>query len=421
MELITTPLPTAPIRIFFDENFDLNNNNNKNSWSCHQLQLRSPLRYPIHTLPFDPSPKPLTFRNNKKKKKKKKNAKNPSTSDILRLMDALPFPISIDIYTSLVKECTVSGDPEIAIELHTHVIRSGITPPLPLLNRILIMFVSCGLLENARNVFDLMTMRDFNSWAILFVAYYDNADYEEAIAVFVNMLGQLGMFEFPPWIWACLLKACACTLDIPLGMQVHGWLLKLGTCDHVLLSSSLISFYGRFKCLQDANDVFNRVLRHSTLTWTAKIVSDCRERHFSEVLDDFKEMGRQGIKKDSYTLSSVLKACGKMLNHGRCGDQVHADAIKLGLVLDNYVQCSLIAMFGRCGLLRDAKQVFEMNWDERKVDCWNAMLMGYIQNGLYVEAVKFLYQMKVAGVKPQESLLNKLRIACGSVTYPSMN
>ncbi|KAK7307407.1 hypothetical protein VNO77_40443 [Canavalia gladiata] len=421
MELITAPLLTAPIhKVFLDENLDL-----KNSSSCtcpspnHQLELRLPLRYPIHNFPHHTSPQPLTPQTTTLRKKKKR--KWASTSDILCLMDALPFPIPIDIYTSLIKECTDSGDPETAIELYTHITQSGIKPPLSLLNRILIMFVSCGLLENACHLFDSMTVRDFNSWAILFVALYDNADYEEATAVFVNMLGQLGMLEFPPWIWACLLKACACTVNIPLGMQVHGWLLKLGFCDHVLLSSSLINFYGRFTCLEDATVIFNGVSRRDTLTWTAKIINDCRERHFSEVLGDFKEMGREGIKRDSFTFSSVLKACGKMLNHERCGEQVHADAIKLGLVSDDYVQCSLIAMYGRCGLLIDAKQVFDMTRNEGKVDCWNAMLMGYIENGLYIEALKFLYQMEAAGVQPQESLLNKIKIACASITYSSMN
>lgn len=423
MVLITAPVTTVPTHhLFFDENVDLKNSKLRTlSSPNHQLEFRLPLRHPIHNFPNHTSPQPLTQTTTFTKKKKKKKRKGATTSDILHLMEALPFPVPIDIYTSLIKECTVSGDPETAIELATHISKSGIKPPLPFLNRILVMFVSCGLLENARHMFDKMRVRDFNTWATLFVAYYDNADYEEATNVFVNMLTQLGMMQFPPWIWACLLRACACTVNVPLGMQVHGWLLKLGTCDHVLLSSSLINFYGRFTCLEDASVVFDGVSRHNTLTWTAKIVSGCRERHFSEVFDDFKEMGMRGVKKDCFTFSSVLKACGRMLNQERCGEQVHVDAIKLGLVSDHYVQCSLIAMYGRCGLLEDAKRVFEMSQEERKVDCWNAMLMGYIQNGLYIEAVKFLYQMQAAGMQPRESLLKKLRMACGSISYSNMN
>ncbi|KAL4372048.1 hypothetical protein AHAS_Ahas06G0226800 [Arachis hypogaea] len=129
------------------------------------------------------------------------------------------------------------------------------------------MLVSCGLLDNAHYVFDLIA-------------------------------------------------------NFHLGMQAHGWLLKLGACTDVVLSSSLISFYGKFKRLEDANAVFNHASRHNNMIWSAKIVGGCREKQFFEVLCDFKEMGRQGVKKDSFTFSNVLKACGKMLNREQCGEQV---------------------------------------------------------------------------------------------------
>ncbi|KAK7252602.1 hypothetical protein RIF29_36671 [Crotalaria pallida] len=427
MELIAAPPPTPPtLYRFSDDNFDLKNITTT-SPSPHlqlQLPLRSPKHNPslLHNFPYHPPspipPQPLiTPQTTPPKNNHKTKTKVATTLDILHLLDALSFPIPLDTYTSLIKECTFSRDPETAIELLNHITHSGIKPTLPLLNRILIMFISCGLLDNARHLFDKMTVRDFNSWATLFVAYFDNADYEEATSVFISMIEDLGMSEFPNWIWDCLLKACACSTNFALGLQVHGWLLKLGTCDGVVISTSLINFYGQFRGIKDANLVFNRLSRHNTMTWTAKIVSGCKEKQFFEVVSDFKEMGREGIKKDTFTFSSVLKACGKMLDHGRCGKQVHADAIKLGLVEDHYVHCSLIAMYGRGGLLRDAKRVFEMKQNERDDDCWNAMFMGYIYNGLNIEALKFLYQMKEAGIRPQESLRTKLRIACGSVTY----
>ncbi|KOM41731.1 hypothetical protein LR48_Vigan04g192900 [Vigna angularis] len=175
MVRITALVPiVATHHLFFDQNLDLKNNNLSSLPSpSHQLELLPPLRYPIHTFPCLLIPQTTTFTMKEPKKKKRKEA---TTSYILHLMDALPFPILVDIYTLLIKECTVSGDPETAIELYTHISKSGMKPPLPFLNRILIMFVSCGLLENARHMFDKMRVRDFNSWVTMFVAYYDNAE-----------------------------------------------------------------------------------------------------------------------------------------------------------------------------------------------------------------------------------------------------
>ncbi|XP_028772657.1 pentatricopeptide repeat-containing protein At1g31790-like [Neltuma alba] len=388
----------------------------------HPFQLQ--FHRPAQNLPStSPQPvkllRPQTNHANGFSLQKKENEKKgfipaqSTVSDVLRLMDGLGFSIPIDMYVSLIEECTVSGDPHAAMELYVHITQSGIDPPLSFLNRLLLLFASCGLVERAHHLFDKMSVRDINSWAILLVAYFDNANYEEAIGLFLNMLDQVSILELPNWILVCLLKACSYSINLDLGKQVHGCLVKLDISNDVRLTCALIRFYGKFNCLEDANIAFNKVARHNTFTWTAKIVNDCREMHFYEVLNDFKEMGRRGIRKNSFTVSSVLKACGRMPSHGHCGEQVHANAIKLGLALDTYVECGLIDMYGRCGLVREAKLVFEMIHNRANEACWNAMLMGYMQNGLYIEAIKLLYQMKAAGLQPQESLLKELRIACG--------
>ncbi|KAK3032604.1 hypothetical protein RJ639_037368 [Escallonia herrerae] len=131
-------------------------------------------------------------------------------------------------------------------------------------------------------------------------------------------------------------------------------------------------------------------------------------------------MGREGTRKNSFTVSSVLKACGKIEDGGHCGRQVHANAIKLGLVSKNYVQSVLVGMYGRFGLVTDARRMFEINADGRNAACWSAMIAGYIRNGFSIEAIKILYEMNVAGLKPQESLLNEVMSACGSKSIESI-
>ncbi|CAN0880792.1 Pentatricopeptide repeat-containing protein At1g31790 [Linum grandiflorum] len=76
-------------------------------------------------------------------------------------------------------------------------------------------------------------------------------------------------------------------------------------------------------------------------------------------------------------------------------------------------------MYGGCGLVQDAERVFETTVvDKKRCDDanWNAMQMCYLSNGLYVEAFKLLYKMKAAAVEVTESLVNKVKIACGTGT-----
>ncbi|GJR68402.1 pentatricopeptide repeat-containing protein [Tanacetum coccineum] len=292
---------------------------------------------------------------------------------------------------------------------------------LSLVNRVLIMYVSCGSLDNARKVFDEMSKKDFNSWAIMIAGYADNGEYEQVIRLFVNDKFRYIMYScgsFPvSWIMVCVLKACGETMNVELGEQVHGWLMKSGYSDDLFVGSSLISFYGKVGCFEDGDMVFHQIgSRRNVVVWTARIINNCKEEQFREVFEVFNEMGKECVKKNSFSLSSVLSACSKISDDGNCGEQVHANAIKLGLALKSYVQCGLVNMYGKFGLMNDAKRVFDMNESRRNRACWNAILTRLVQNRCLVEAIKFLYYMRAAGVQPQELWLNKLRVT----TYARM-
>ncbi|XP_062146758.1 pentatricopeptide repeat-containing protein At1g31790 [Alnus glutinosa] len=424
MEAIATPSPSS----YSYRNNTNNNNRHPSASKPPVFQIRFPLRSPkqdVHIINDKTETSKTTglpqndvteSSRSWRKNNKKTAAATTTTSDVLRLMDSLGLRIPPDIYASLIRECTLTADSTRAAELHHHISRSGLRAPLSLLNRLLLMNVSCGLLDTARQLFDRMTLKNFISWATMIVGYANDAHYDEAISLFVKMQDQFTMLEFPTWIIVCVLEACVCTSSMGLGKQIHGCLHKLGVANRDLfLTSSLIDFYGKMKCREGADFVFNQLSTHNTMTWTARIICSCREEHFRDVFSYFKEMGRAGIKKSTFTFSSVLRACGRIdQDDGNCGRQVHANAIKLGLDRDAFVQCGLVDMYGRSGLLRDAKLVFEMVDDKRNVACWNAMAAGYMRNGFNIEAIKFLYRMKAAGVLPPESLINEVRIACGN-------
>jgi len=52
---------------------------------------------------------------------------------------------------------------------------------------------------------------------------------------------------------------------------------------------------------------------------------------------------------------------------------------------------------------------------EREVVSWNAMNSGYTQNGCRKEALQFLEQMLVSGVKPNEITFMGVLSACSHV------
>lgn len=359
---------------------------------------------------------------------------NNTSSDILCLMGSLGFTVTPDIYACLIDECIRKGDAYRASELWTHMKRNkpmmrflSKTKGLFFLNRILIMFMSCGSVEAAHQLFDRMSRRDTTAWCLMIAGLVDNSLHCEALDLFSQMMLHPMNHQNDAVLqilFACVLKACIYDMNLDLGRTLHGWAIKLGYIRNLHVSTSFLDFYSKFRCPQESNLIFNDQIQENnpragdTVFWTGAIVSNCQENHFQETIFMFREMGRAGIRKNEFTFSSVLRACGRIQDGGFCAQQAHADAIKHGVVESHvFVQCSLVDMYSKCGKLIEARKVFDKISCEMRNQsnpCWNAMINGYLENGLYVEAIKTLYQMKAAGVEPQESLLGRIKIACGT-------
>ncbi|GKB23314.1 pentatricopeptide repeat-containing protein, partial [Tanacetum coccineum] len=104
------------------------------------------------------------------------------------------------------------------------------------------------------------------------------------------------------WIMVCVLKACGETINVELGEQVHGWLMKSGYSDDLFVGSSLISFYGKVGCFEDGDMVFHQIgSRSNVVVWTARIINKCKEELFCEVFEVFEvfnEIGKEGVREN---------------------------------------------------------------------------------------------------------------------------
>ncbi|KAL9659983.1 hypothetical protein QQ045_024793 [Rhodiola kirilowii] len=351
--------------------------------------------------------------------RKKKSDKVASTNvpDVLRLMDALRLQIGADVYSELVEECTAAKDSIGAQALLEHIRKSRIRAPVSLLNRLLLMNVECGLFEITRQLFDEMPVRNLSSYAIMIAARFDKGEFEESLDMFLGMIKQnffIDEADFPLWIVDCVLKACLHSMNLELGKQVHSLLIKQGQASDPCLGSSLINLYGKCRLLDEAASVFHHLPCRDTVAWTAQIVNKCKEGNFDDSINLFTDMCQEGVKMNHFTYSSVLRACGSASTSAWCGKQVHARVIKSGCMSNSHIQCGMIDMYAKRGLLSEARRVFDTMHDETNMACWNSMIVGYLHQQQLVEAMILLYKMKDTGLQPQESLFSEVKIACGS-------
>ncbi|KAL6638323.1 hypothetical protein ACP70R_025895 [Stipagrostis hirtigluma subsp. patula] len=158
---------------------------------------------------------------------------------------------------------------------------------------------------------------------------------------------------------ACFLSAAANLGSIEHGMQLHCCSVKLGLCDQVSVSNSLIDMYSRCNRLEDAKRIFRSIREPSVVSWNALVSSLVSNECYTEALSTFEDMILAGAQPDGITFSVVLSAC----SHGGLVDIgiKHFNSMRnlFGLLPQRSHYTCFLDMLGRAGRLTEAASTIE--------------------------------------------------------------
>lgn len=125
----------------------------------------------------------------------------------------------------------------------------------------------------------------------------------------------------------------------------------------------------------------------------------------------YEEMLRKGYSPDYFTFPYVLKACSG-LRDVKFGSCVHGFVVKTGFEVNMYVSTCLLHMYMCCGEVNCGLRVFEdiPKWN---VVAWGSLISGFVNNNLFSDAIQAFREMQSVGVKPNETIMVDLLVACG--------
>ncbi|KAK4402218.1 putative pentatricopeptide repeat-containing protein [Sesamum angolense] len=152
--------------------------------------------------------------------------------------------------------------------------------------------------------------------------------------------------------------------------------------------------------------IFDRISERNNVICNVMIRSYVNNHFYRDAILMYKSMLASGIMSDHYTLPCVLKACSAS-DDLRFGLQIHCPAVKKGLDLTLFTGNGLVAMYGKCGNLEDARRVLD-EMPCRDIVSWNSMVAGYAQNGRFDEALEVCKEMESLGVKPDPGTMASL-------------
>lgn len=272
-------------------------------------------------------------------------------------------------------------------------------------------YVECGLFLEARQVLDGLPMQDAISWTALISGYIDFGLGEAALICLKEMEEGVTLNSF---LLACIIRACGSTRALDTGLLNHAKIVQEGFEDNVIVGNNLIEMYVNCSSLTEAEDVFNDLLDRDVVSWSALITGYVEHGSAEEALHCLKQMQIEGLSPDAVTFVGILRACG-ILQALIKGQEVHTHITVAGLKEDFYIGNSLIDMYAKCGSFDEAQQIFDRLCLVRDVVSWNALITGYIENGMNMEALDCLLEMYTKCISGNYTTYVCGLKACGSL------
>lgn len=212
-------------------------------------------------------------------------------------------------------------------------------------------------------------------------------------------------------------KACALLIQVCRSLKelkkLHARMLISGLGQNIVLGPKLVNLYFQYGDLEGASHLFDKMPQRNIFLWNAIIKGYARNSLWQETLELYYQMRDSGINPDNLTFPFVIRACGGLSSLQR-GREIHYEVSRYGFGSDVYVGNALIDMYGKCGSVMDARQVFE-KMPRRDLVSWTTMIAAFAQNGQPNEALTVFISMLWSDVQPNLVTIVNVLPACASI------
>ncbi|OVA09785.1 Pentatricopeptide repeat [Macleaya cordata] len=294
----------------------------------------------------------------------------------------------IHSFPLLLKACLEIPSLSLGKAIHSQVYKLGLSSQVSILNFLVQMYASCGLIgsaklafdripeyddaswnimmggflkcgdfESACEMFDEMPDKNAVSWSVMINGYVQNNSFKEGLELFQEMLKE--KVEPNESVLVNALYACAHLGALELGKWIEGYLRKKSIRFTVRLSTSLIDMYSKCGCVDKALEIFDEMKEKNVLAWSAMIGGLAINGQGKDALQLFSQMDLNGVKPNEVTFIGVLNACSHSgLVHE--GSSYFDSMTKIyGLKPSIHHYCCMVDLYGRAGLLKQAEEVIK--------------------------------------------------------------
>ncbi|KAI3698425.1 hypothetical protein L2E82_41962 [Cichorium intybus] len=228
---------------------------------------------------------------------------------------------------------------------------------------------------------------------------------------------------------AILLELCTSMEELH---QIIPLIIKNGLYQEHLFQTKLVSLFCKYGSLTEATRVFEPIENKNDALYHTMLKGYAQNSSIFDGLSFFCRMMEDGVQPVVYNFTYLLKGCGEnaLVRNGKevhaqlilnghqddvyamtslhaCADSgdlsrgqfLHQLANELNLQNDISLTNSLISMYSKCKQIEIAGKLFK-NMKEKTIVSWNAMILGYAQNGRVIAALNLFRDMKLQKINP---------------------
>ncbi|KAI5058065.1 hypothetical protein GOP47_0026886 [Adiantum capillus-veneris] len=299
-------------------------------------------------------------------------------------------------FSCVLSACTVLLQLSQGVQVHACIHCSKLRSNIIVTTALIDMHGKCGSMESALLLFDSLLERDVVVFNAMMTCLLKCEEKRDIFRLFNQMLEEGVMPTRVTYI--TLVEACASLAD---GELVYCRIFS--SHEHhadVSLGNAFIHMYGRCNHPSKAEQLFFRIQKWDIVSWNTLMGVYYDQGDINKVLEHFILMHKNRFSADECTYITLLSSCAnaKAFYEGMC---IHTCVICSQMESNIGVSTALLRMYGRCGNVADALEVFNTTGAKSLVSL-NIMIAVCAQQGNYEEAIHLFNEMMEDGIQPDK-------------------
>lgn len=330
---------------------------------------------------------------------------------ILDKYNELGVPVSFQTYVTVLQAICRIEDLEVGKRVHKHILRNRLGENIYLINNLLRMYINCGSIMDARELFNEVCEKDVVTWTTMIGGFAQHGHGEEAFRAFCQM--QQEGLKPNKVTYMSILSICTSPAGLERGKEIHAHIVAAGLECDVRVGTEIVKMYVKGGSIRDARQAFDKILDRDVFVSTMMIGAYTQRGNTDDAFEVFLQMQREGLEPNKITYLSILNLPANSTGGMEWVKEVHAQVLKAGLNSDVRVVNALINAYARSGNLKDACLVFE-KMGERDIISWNVMIAAYASSGHGESAFEVFSRMLQGGFDPDVNTFLNILNPCAS-------